>query len=104
MHICKTEERNWNEIMDGTEFCGLRINDAQGGASLIRMKKGSRFPKHNNKSHEETFILSCVVKIGDEKYVEGDYLYTEEGEEHDVVAVEEVLMYVTVEAGIEVIE
>lgn len=104
MHICKKEERNWNEIMDGTEFCGLRINEAQGGAALIRMRKGARFPQHTHKSYEETLVLSGVVKIGEETFVKGDYLYTEEGEKRDVVAEEDVLMYVTVEAGIEVIE
>ena len=104
MHICKNEERIWNEIMEGVEFCGLRINEVQGGAALIRMKKGARFPQHIHKSHEETLVLSGVVNIGDEKFVEGDYLYTEEGETHDVVAEEDLLMYVTVEAGIEVVE
>ena len=104
MHICKKDDRNWNEIMEGTEFCGLRINEVQGGAALIRMTKGARFPQHNHKSPEQTLVLSGVVKIGNERFVEGDYLYTDEGETHDVVAEEDVLMYVSVEAGIEVVE
>ena len=90
--------------MPGTEFCGLHINEAQGGAALIRMSKGTRFPRHTHKSPEETLVLSGVVKIGDNEFVEGDYLYTDEGEAHDVVAQEDVLMYVTVEAGIEIVE
>ena len=104
MHICKKDKREWTEIMEGTEFCGLRINEAQGGAALIRMKKGARFPQHTHKSQEETMVLSGAVRIGEQTFVEGDYLYTEKGEQHDVVAQEDVLMYVTVEAGIEVVE
>ena len=104
MLICKKEDRNWTEIMEGTEFCGLRINEAQGGAALIRMQKGTRFPQHDHKSFEETMVLSGVVSIGGQRFTEGDYLYTEEGEVHDVVAEEDVLMYVTVESGIEIVE
>ena len=54
MHTCKTAARNWNEIMDDTEFCGLRINEAQGGAALIRMRKGARF---SNSTISPRFIL-----------------------------------------------
>lgn len=104
MIICKKDDQFWNEIMPGIEFCGLRINEAQGGAALIRMSKGARFPQHTHKSPEETLVLSGVVKIGDQEFSEGDYLYTENGEPHDVVAQEDVLMYVSVEAGIEIVE
>ena len=103
MQICRKQERSWKGIMEGTEFCGLRINEQQGGAALIRMKKGTRFPVHDHKSFEETLVLSGVVSIGGQRFEEGDYLYTEQGEKHDVVAEEDLLMYVTVESGIEIV-
>ena len=44
------------------------------------------------------------MAIGGERLEEGDYLYTEAGERHDVVAEEDAVMYVTVEDGIEIVE
>ena len=105
MLISRKGDRTFGPVgVDGVEFCGLRINEMEGGAALISMKKGVRFPNHNHKSDEQTLILSGVAIIGGERLEEGDYLFTEAGEHHDVMAEEDVVMYVTVENGIEIIE
>ena len=105
MLIARKADRIFGPVgLEGVEFCGLRINEMQGGAALVSMKKGVRFPTHNHKSNEQTLILSGVALIGGERLVEGDYLFTEAGEHHDVLAEEDVVMYVTVEDGIEIIE
>ena len=86
------------------DFCGLRINEMQGGTAIIKMKEGVRFPTHTHKSDEETLIVSGSCLIGGERLQAGDYLHTAQGEEHDVVAETDVVMYVTVENGIEIVE
>ena len=104
MQITRKNDRIFEPLpVDGVDFCGLRINGMEGGAALITMKKGVRFPTHNHKSDEQTLILSGVAVIGGERLEAGDYLYTEEGEHHDVIAEEDVIMYVTVENGIEIV-
>jgi quercetin dioxygenase-like cupin family protein len=105
MLITRNAERNFGPTgVDGVDFCGLRMNDTEGGAAVIKMKKGARFPTHTHKSDEQTLILSGSAVIGGERLEAGDYLFTETGETHDVVAAEDVVMYVTVEKGIEIIE
>ena len=105
MQITRTEEREFGPVgVDGVEFCGLRINEMEGGAALISMKKGVRFPTHNHKSDEQTLILSGVAVIGGERLAEGDYLFTQAGEVHDVIAEQDVVMYVTIESGIEIVD
>ena len=89
---------------DGIEFCGLRQNDTKGGAGLIRLKKGARFPMHNHPGWEEALIVSGVVDIGGNRLVEGDYLFTEAGETHDATAVEDTVFFVSSEKGIEILE
>ncbi|MGV6827445.1 MAG: cupin domain-containing protein [bacterium] len=105
MQICKQQDRVWAPMMgDDVQLCGLRINEMEGGAALISMKKGARFPSHSHRSDEQTLILSGVATIGGQHLSEGDYLFTPEGETHDIVADEDVLMYVTVENGVEMTE
>jgi len=91
-------------VSGGIEFCGLRQNDTNGGAGLVRLQKGARFPSHNHPGWEEALIISGVVKIGGNRLVEGDYLFTEAGETHDAIAVEDTLFYVSSEKGIEILE
>ena len=104
MLVRKKDERTWNPIAgEGIEFCGFRQNGTNGGAGLVRLQKGARFPTHNHPGWEEALILSGVVNIGGHRLVEGDYLYTEAGETHDALAEEDTVFFVTSECGIEIV-
>ncbi|MFL2546096.1 MAG: hypothetical protein ACJ0SL_01840 [Candidatus Rariloculaceae bacterium] len=53
MLITRNGDRNFGPVgVDGVDFCGLRMNDMEGGAAVIRMKKGVRFPTHTRRSDE----------------------------------------------------
>ena len=105
MLVSKKSERSWTPMAgEGIEFCGLRRNGTNGGAGLVRLTKGARFPTHNHPGWEEALIISGVVSIGGHRLAEGDYLFTEAGEIHDALAEEDTIFYVSSEMGIEILE
>ena len=105
MLVRKNTERSWMSMAgEGIEFCGLRQNGTNGGAGLVRLKKGARFPTHDHPGWEEALIISGVVTIGGNRLVEGDYLFTEAGETHDAIAEEDTVFFVSSEKGIKILE
>jgi len=105
MLVRRKTERSWMPMAgEGIEFCGLRQNGTNGGAGLVRIKKGARLPTHNHPGWEEALIISGIVNIGGHRLVEGDYLFTESGETHDAVAEKDTVFYVSSEKGIEILE
>ena len=105
MLVRKKSERSWIPMAgEGIEFCGLRENDTNGGAGLVRLRKGARFPTHNHPGWEEVIVISGVVIIGGNRLVAGDYLFTQAGEKHDATAEEETIFFVSSEKGIEIVE
>lgn len=105
MIVRKKSERSWKPMAGkGIDFCGLRQNETNGGAGLVRLKKGAQFPTHNHPGWEEALILSGVVSIGGNRLVEGDYLFTQAGEIHDATAEEDTIFYVSSEMGIEILQ
>ena len=105
MLVRKSTERSWMPMAgEGVEFCGLRQNGTNGGAGLVRLRKGATFPTHNHPGWEEALIISGIVNIGGNRLVEGDYLFTEAGEIHDAVAEDDTVFYVSSEKGIEILE
>jgi len=105
MLVRKNTERSWMSMVgEGIEFCGLRQNNTNGGAGLVRLKKGARFPTHDHPGWEEALIISGVVTIGGNRLVEGDYLFTEAGETHDAIAEEDTVFFVSSEKGIKILE
>lgn len=79
----------------GIERSVLRLNDTQGRTSLVRLKAGSRFPTHAHHGHEDVLVIAGTVRLGGTVLQTGDYLFTEPGEEHDVVALEDAMIYVS---------
>lgn len=87
MLVNKATSREWK----GTETSGVerslfRNNDAGGRSSVVRLKKQARVPRHAHHGQEEVVVLSGTVLIGGLELGAGDYLFTQPGEEHDVVA------------------
>ena len=96
MLLNKAKEREWKPTdYPGIERSLFRNNDAGGRSSVVRLKKGSRFPQHAHHGTEEVVVLSGRVTLGTAELDEGDYLFTTPGEEHDVVAVTDAVIFVS---------
>jgi quercetin dioxygenase-like cupin family protein len=96
MLLKKATERDWIPTgHDGVERSLFRNNATGGRSSVVRLKKGSRVPRHAHHGTEEVVVLQGMVSLDGVEMREGDYLYTEPGEEHDVVAVTDALIFVS---------
>ncbi|MDH5537909.1 MAG: cupin domain-containing protein, partial [Rhizobacter sp.] len=82
----------------------FRTNDIGGRSSVVRLAKGARFPKHAHHGTEEVVVLAGSVAIGGVELHQGDYLFTEPGEEHDVVALSDAEIFVSSQKTTPVLE
>jgi quercetin dioxygenase-like cupin family protein len=92
----KAVEREWSP----TDYAGIerslfRTNEAGGRSSVVRLAAGTRFPRHTHHGTEEVLVISGKVSIGGAALEEGDYLLTSAGEEHDVVAIYDAVVFVS---------
>ena len=96
MLLKKATEREWAQTdYPGIERSLFRNNDTGGRSSVVRLKQGARFPKHAHHGTEEVVVLSGRVTLGGVAMEPGDYLFTTPGEEHDVVAVTDAMIFVS---------
>ena len=105
MLVRKTADREWA----ATDYPGIdrslfRNNESGGRSSVVRLRQGARFPRHAHHGTEEVVILSGVVRIGGVELAAGDYLFTQPGEEHDVVAVSDAVIFVSSQKATPVVE
>lgn len=105
MLVNKSSNREWKP----TDYSGIdrslfRNNDAGGRSSVVRLSQGSRFPRHAHHGTEEVVVLSGTVQIGGNELSQGDYLFTQPGEEHDVVAVSDAVIFVSSQKSTPVVE
>lgn len=105
MLVRKATEREWRPTdHDGVDRCLFRNNDAGGRSSVVRLQEGSRVPCHVHHGTEEVLVLSGQVCIGGVTLEEGDYLFTTPGEEHDVEAVSDAVIFVSSEKQTPLVE
>lgn len=105
MLVNKAAGRKWATTdYPGIERCLFRNNETGGRSSVVRLAKGSRFPRHAHQGSEEVVVLSGTVLIGGAELSQGDYLFTSAGEEHDVVAVEDATIFVASQKATPVLE
>jgi quercetin dioxygenase-like cupin family protein len=96
MLINKAREREWTTTpYAGIERALFRNNDEGGRSSLVRLVGGARFPRHLHEGTEEVVVIAGSVRIGEVELAEGDYLFTGPGEEHDVVALSDAVIFVS---------
>jgi quercetin dioxygenase-like cupin family protein len=103
--VNKAATREWN----ATDYAGIerslfRDNETGGRSSVVRLARGARFPRHAHHGTEEVVVLSGTVGIGGVELSPGDYLFTSPGEEHDVVAVSDALIFVSSQKSTPVLE
>ena len=105
MLVNKASGRTWNSTdYPGIERSLFRNNETGGRSSVVRLARGSRFPRHAHQGTEEVVILAGIVRIGGVELAEGDYLFTHPGEEHDVVAVTDASIFVSSQKATPVVE
>jgi quercetin dioxygenase-like cupin family protein len=96
MLVRKAMGREWKATdYSGIERSLFRNNDTGGRSSVVRLKEGSRYPQHAHHGTEEVVVLEGRVSIGGEELSAGDYIFTAPGEEHDVVAVSDAVIFVS---------
>jgi len=105
MLVNKAVSREWKPTgTSGIEHSLFRNNDAGGRSSVVRLKKQARVPRHAHHGNEEVVVLSGTVVIGGVELDEGDYLFTQPGEEHDVVALTDAVIFVSSQKSTTVVE
>ncbi len=105
MLLKKAAGREWAPTdYSGIERSLFRNNDTGGRSSVVRLARGTRFPRHAHRGTEEVVILSGTVVIGGVELGPGDYLFTSPGEEHDVVTVTDSLLFVSSQKSTPIVE
>ncbi len=105
MLVNKAVNREWkDEAYSGVARSLFRNNDAGGRSSVVRMKQAARVPRHAHHGSEEVVVLADTVRIGDVELSAGDYLFTQPGEEHDVVAVSDAIIFVSSQKSTPLVE
>lgn len=104
MLVNRAMERDW-QLTDhqGIERSVFRVNDKGGRTVIIRMKKGAHFPQHVHQGNAEIMILNGQVLIGGVELSKGDYLYTQAGEEHDIVALTDTEIFLSTDQAMTLI-
>jgi len=105
MLVNRSTGRQWK----ATDYPGIdrslfRNNETGGRSSVVRLARGSRFPRHRHEGTEEVVVLAGTVRIGGEELAAGDYLYTTPGEEHDVFAVTDATIFVSSQRATPLVE
>jgi quercetin dioxygenase-like cupin family protein len=96
MLMNRAQGREWRPTDHaGVERALFRYNETGGRSSFVRLKKGARVPAHAHHGTEEVVVISGAVSLGGVEMMEGDYLFTAPGEEHDVVAVTDTVIFVS---------
>lgn len=104
MLVKKAVDREWQPTdYPGIERSLFRNNEMGGRSSVVRLAEGSRFPRHAHHGTEEVVVLSGKVSIGGVALEKGDYLFTSAGEEHDVVALSEAVIFVSSQKAMPVV-
>lgn len=105
MLVNKAIDREWKATdYPGIERSLFRSNEMGGRSSVVRLKRGSRFPRHTHEGSEEVVVLVGTVRIDGVELNAGDYLFTSPGEEHEVVAVADASIFVFSQRGTPVVE
>jgi quercetin dioxygenase-like cupin family protein len=103
--VNKSSDREWKPTdYPGIERSLFRNNETGGRSSVVRLAKNTRFPRHRHDGTEEVVVLSGTVMIGGAELNQCDYLFTTPGEEHDVLAVSDALIFVSSQKSTPLVE
>ncbi|WP_022851829.1 cupin domain-containing protein [Limisalsivibrio acetivorans] len=89
---------------DGVERCVIWTANPAGGSAYLKMKTGARFPEHTHPGREQILLLEGKLRVGMSTLRPGDFILTEAGEQHDLEAMEDSLLFVCTEKGINIMK
>lgn len=96
MDIHRATARHWTATdVPGVDRCLFRNHEEGGRTSVVRLQAGSLFPRHRHEAGEDVLVVAGRVAIGGAELEPGDYLYTAAGEEHDVRALTDAVIFVS---------
>ncbi len=105
MLLKKASEREWiGAGANGVQRSLFRHNAEGGRSSVLRMAAGARVPRHTHHGTEEVLVLAGRVTLDGVELGEGDYLFVEPGEEHDVVALTDALLFISTQKSTAFVE
>ncbi|MDX1572430.1 MAG: cupin domain-containing protein [Methylophaga sp.] len=105
MLIHRAIDRDWIATpYKGIERALLRNNQQGGRSSYVQLIAGARFPRHQHEGYEEILVISGSVQISGQELAQHDYLLTEPGEEHDVLALTDAVIFVSSERATPITE
>lgn len=94
MLVKHAAQREWMSAgYEGAERALLRLTKEEGRTSIVRVKAGSRGPRHTHAAGEDVLVLSGKIRLAGEILGPGDYMYAEPGEEHFLEALEDSVIY-----------
>jgi len=68
----------------GVSYRELRPGgERNAGTFLVRMDPGTSYPPHEHPKGEEVYVVSGSMRVGGDRLVAGDYLFTPPGAVHD---------------------
>ena len=105
MLVKKSANREWiPSEYPGFERSLFRNNETGGRSPVVRLAQGSHCPRHAHHGTEEVVVLTGEVSIGGVALEEGDDLFTSTGEEHEVVAISDAVIFVSSQRAAPVID
>lgn len=95
--FCKrTAELGWQPAgYAGGQRALLRTSANGGRASIVAIDKGTRVQRHRHQASEEVLVLAGKILSGGFTLETGNYFFTDVGEEHDLVALEDSVLFVS---------
>lgn len=102
MWIMSANERRFESVGDseGLELCLVREYENNGIAAFVKVRKGSKVPSHTHVGDEECYVIEGRIDVGDGRIAAaGDYVLANEDDEHELIALEDTLFFVTIHKG-----
>ena len=101
----KPENQTWRATpYAGIEMCVLRRNAEGGGAIMLKVAKGARFPLHDHPGGEEVYVVHGRAVVGGVTLTTGDYLWTPPDGTHDLRAEDDTMIFVTSPNSIQLLD
>lgn len=105
MQVKRGTEREWVSAgYEGAERAMLHLSRESGRTAVVRIRAGTKGPRHRHGAGEHVLVLSGKVTIDGITLAEGDYCYTEAGEEHALTALEDSMIFVSSDKAVTVLE